>query len=282
MSSISSRSSSSRSENSCKSSSSSSSSDSSDNEIHSTVSELDQLHLEESNDVATTDNVSHVSLFSEASVASKGANKDYIPIKTYPSLLAAKDGIGKREICDQFWTRGMSYSTQQGDKICYSCRGNPKCPKRMQILLDPASQEVHVSVSSDEHSHGLFSRRTRLNPESRDKVLELLANGVSKPRRILKLLEEANLPCLSRIQINNLKQRLLHKTTGPLTCSLSEFLLWVKAREDVPDDEDKPYVVSYSYKLSKTKKSKIKDLRCFLTTRRLITQALKSNCAGYS
>jgi len=60
-----------------------------------------------------------------------------------------------------------------------------------------------------------------------------------------------------------------------LTCSLSEFLLWAKRREEVPDDEDEAYVVAYDYKLSKTKNDKIKDLR-YITTRRLIKQALKS------
>ena len=36
-----------------------------------------------------------------------------------------------------------------------------------------------------------------------------------------------------------------------ITCSLSTFLLWVKKRETVPEDEDEVYVVGYDYKLSK-------------------------------
>ena len=121
----------------------------------------------------------------------------------------------------------------------------------MQLHLDPESQDVHAHVSLDEHKHVSLGSRPQLNPESKAKVLELLANGVTKPQRILKILEEQNLPRLNRIQINNLKQRRLKKTSGPLTCSLSEFLQWVKMREDIPDDEDKVYVVSYQYKLSK-------------------------------
>jgi len=53
-------------------------------------------------------------------------------------------------------------------------------------------------------------------------------------------------------------------------------LLWVKKRELVPDEEDQVYVVDYDYKLSKNNPNKIKDLRCFMTTRRLISQAKKS------
>ncbi len=137
----------------------------------------------------------------------RNLNKDYVYEKTYPSLIEAKDGILNREIGAQLWTRSVSYSTQEGDKICYTCRGYPRCPRKMQMLLDPASQDVHVSVSSDEHSHILGSTSKQLNPLSRDKVFELLAAGVTKPRKILKQLQLHNFPMLTRTQINNLKQR---------------------------------------------------------------------------
>ena len=52
-------------------------------------------------------------------------------------------------------------------------------------------------------------------------------------------------------------------------------------REDVPAEEDKVYVVAFQYKMSKSKKSKIKDLRCFITTRRHIKSALKSSFYVY-
>ena len=45
-----------------------------------------------------------------------------------------------------------------------------------------------------------------------------------------------------------------------MTCSLSQFLLWVKQREKVPTNDDEAYVVSYSYKLSSKRKTKIKAL----------------------
>jgi hypothetical protein len=79
----------------------------------------------------------------------------------------------------------------------------------MQLHLDPESQDVHAHVSLDEHQHESLGNRPRLDPESKAKVLDLLANGVTKPQRILKILEEQQLPRLNRIQINNLKQRVL-------------------------------------------------------------------------
>ena len=92
-----------------------------------------------------------------------------------------------------------------------------------------------------------------MNPLSGANALELLEIGVTQPKNILKQLEINLLPTLTA-QINNLKQRPQHKPVGPLTCLLSRFLLWFKKRENVPEDEDEVYVVSYDYKLSKRRK----------------------------
>ena len=169
------------------------------------------------------------------------------------------------------------YETKQGDKICYTCKGYPRCPKRMQLTLDPESSDVHVHVSTDAHDHHLIATTKGLNPSSKAKVLELLSVGVTQPRKILKELEKNNLPPLTKPQLNNLKQRTQKKVGGPQICSLSDFLLWVKKREKVPDDEDEVYVVAYEHKLSKHNTNKIKDLRCFMSTKRLIRQAINSN-----
>jgi hypothetical protein len=170
-------------------------------------------------------------------------------------MIAANEAIANREIGEQLWVRGQAYTTKsEGDKIYFTCRGYPRCPKRMLLHLDPTYQDVHVSVSLDEHSHALLGRRPRLDPRSRAKVLELIDNGLVKPRSILRVLEDLRLPVVSRVQINNLEQRLFKKTSGPLTCNLSEFLQWVKAREEVPEDDDQVFVSNYHYKLSKSKK----------------------------
>ena len=101
-------------------------------------------------------------------------NKDYQFIRTYSNLLDAQKGVQNREIGEQLWTRGVKYETQEGSKICYTCRGHPKCNKRMLMVLDPASQDVHVSISSDAHSHinNFFSKG--LNALTKAKVIELL------------------------------------------------------------------------------------------------------------
>ena len=76
------------------------------------------------------------------------------------------------------------------------------------MILDPGSQDVHISISVDLHSHNSSVRCPQLNPATKAKVLELLEAGVTKPRKILRQLEALSLPIINRIQINNLKQRL--------------------------------------------------------------------------
>jgi len=160
----------------------------------------------------------------------KGLNKDYEFVATYTSLILAKQAIVDKEIGNQLWTRGCSYTTNIGDKINYTCRGHPKCPKRVQFLLDPSNQDVHVHLSTGPHDHqpNHFSRCS-LNPVSKKKVLELLDCGVTQPRRLLKELEKNNLPALSRSQINNLKSRVQRKviTPGPFSRQYIFILLFV-------------------------------------------------------
>jgi hypothetical protein len=79
-----------------------------------------------------------------------------------------------------------------------------------------------------------------------------------------KEIDASNLVPLSTRQLNNLKQRegrkLSDKNADKVSCTLSEFLLWVEQRTQIPDDDDEVNVVSYVYDVSKTDPTKIKPL----------------------
>ena len=111
-------------------------------------------------------------------IKTKGLNKDYEFECTFPNLIEAKKAIEDKKISAQFWTRGASYTTNNGDKICFTCKGFPKCPRRLYILLDPESQDAHIFISNDQHDHSSTSSRSHLNARSRSKVIELLELGV--------------------------------------------------------------------------------------------------------
>ena len=107
--------------------------------------------------------------------------------------------IGKGSVSGQLWTRGQNYDTETTTKINFNCRNYPKCPKKMQIHLDPSSTEVHCYVSSDGHDHAQCSNR-RLDPESRAKAIELLKLKSITTRKIKGVLETNRL-YIDRISI---------------------------------------------------------------------------------
>ncbi len=164
---------------------------------------IEELRLEETNELTNDGNPS-------STRPSGVSNKEYVFDSTHIGLEAAKRAIDLGQIGNQYWTRGNTYTTKHGDKICYTCRSFSRCPKKMYLLLDPENLDVHAHVSTDEHDHDL-SGKFRLNPISKQKVLELLGCGVIQPRKILKELDRHNLPPLTKLQINNLKARLKNK-----------------------------------------------------------------------
>ena len=90
------------------------------------------------------------------------------------------------EVCEQLWVRSVTHETKRGDKIMFTCKGFPRCPKRMQMCLDPESQDVHIHVSADSHNHTAIISRIRIDPRSKAKVLELLAVEVTQPLKLQK------------------------------------------------------------------------------------------------
>ena len=89
-------------------------------------------------------------------------------------------------------------------------------------------------------------------------------------------METLKLKSLTSRQINNLKQPSVKQCSGQIGCTLTEFLSWVEKHTQIPEDDDEVYVVSYEYELSKSDQTQIKNLRCFMTTKRLAKLALLS------
>ena len=103
-------------------------------------------------------------------------SKDYEFQCTQISLEAAKKANENGEIGQQPWARAGQYSTKT-DKISYTCRSFPKCPRKLQLHFDPENQDVHIHVSTDSHEHDMTAKRFRLHSLSRQFVLDLINNG---------------------------------------------------------------------------------------------------------
>lgn len=140
-----------------------------DNEINNDSNDNLHLHLHDDSD-ATCSNTAGTStdnLTAEVSTHTghKGMNKDYEHLSTYGSLPLAMKAEVLWNLDDNRWVRGNKYTTKSGDKINFTCRGFPKCPKRMKFLLDPESQDVHVQLSCNEHEHPSSTSNSRLHPD---------------------------------------------------------------------------------------------------------------------
>jgi hypothetical protein len=102
----------------------------------------------------------------------RSENKDYEHAMSFDNLVQAMKEIEKGAVRGQLWTRQKTYDTKTTTKFTFSCRNFPRCPKRMQIHLDPSSTQVHCYVSSDGHDHVRNNNRF-LDPESRAKAISL-------------------------------------------------------------------------------------------------------------
>jgi hypothetical protein len=51
----------------------------------------------------------------------------------------------------------------------------------------------------------------------------------------------------NKIQISHLKTRENIKVNGKARCYLNEWLIWIKQRSHIPEDEDQVLIVDHSY-----------------------------------
>jgi hypothetical protein len=162
------------------------------------------------------------------------------------------------------WVRSFKHKTLNGEKRYYRCRKG--CRKLLYCLLHSNSQEVSIFISNDDHHHK--ENNYNLHPASKKKVEELLKLRVTSITQILQHLREENLPELKRSQINNLKARTKTKIYGSSQCNLIDLINWCEENNKIPEDNDKVFVGGFKHKIKEN--NKIKYLRIFLTTKRLI------------
>ena len=70
-------------------------------------------------------------------------NKDYVQHSVHNNYMDCKKIID----CgfeNQFWTRQGKYTTNEGDKINYTCKGFKECPRRLLVLLDRHLQNATI------------------------------------------------------------------------------------------------------------------------------------------
>ena len=99
-------------------------------------------------------------------------------------------------------------------------------------------------------------------------------HGISQPSAILRLIREENLPEITEKQLTNLKARHNKKTLGASSVSLADLIEWCENKKLIPEDNDEVFVGTFTFKTNEN--NKIKYVRIFVTTKRLIMQATLS------
>ncbi len=82
----------------------------------------------------------------------RGPNKDYVFERSFQCLVEAMQEIEKGTVRGQLWTRGQTYPTDTTTKINFSCRNYPRCPKKMQLHLDPSSVSYEYELSKNDQT----------------------------------------------------------------------------------------------------------------------------------
>ncbi|CAF1046222.1 unnamed protein product [Didymodactylos carnosus] len=104
-----------------------------------------------------------------------------------------------------------------------------------------------------------------------------------KPKRILELLEEKNLPVPKKHQLSSYLVSLRVKLYGNSSMSLGELEAWCEQKSVIPDDEDEPWVLRDKIIYGDEINDDVQDgdyenkFRLFVTTKRLLFNATISH-----
>jgi len=76
----------------------------------------------------------------------------YTKYMEYDSLENATNVIHKQLLGIE-WTKRWTNETQEGEKIYFSCKGHPKCPKQIYILRHSDSLKTSIYICEADHAH---------------------------------------------------------------------------------------------------------------------------------
>jgi hypothetical protein len=107
-----------------------------------------------------------------------------------------------------------------------------------------------------------------IHPKIKELITGFAIDGF-KPLKIIHKLNELNVDTPPKKQIENFLSSIRRKKFGQALPSLNDLIAWCGKRSEVPEDEDEVFVGKTAFD-----PFPIKRFRIFLTTKRLIKQAL--------
>jgi hypothetical protein len=183
------------------------------------------------------------------------------------------------------WSVYSTNNCSDGKKVYYRCnkvkvRGT-QCNAILQVYYPNNSDEVVVYKTDSSHNHDeLALSKQGISREAKVKIKELHKLHL-KPNAIMEVLKQNNIIIQKRQLSNYLHQ--LKESEGKMTISLGELEEWCIKNQKIPDSNDEAFVCSHKvqYEDDKDDDEDTEENGCkfrfFLTTKRLLSIAIKSN-----
>lgn len=122
-------------------------------------------------------------------------------------------------------------------------RRGKQCSAAIHVLYHIENECVSMYGTNDGHSdHEL--KPTGIDERSKGVIDEVFKMKI-KPKRILDILDEKNLPVPKKQQLSNYLISLRVKLYGDSRISLGELEGWCQQKPVIPDDDDEPWVLRY-------------------------------------
>jgi hypothetical protein len=197
---------------------------------------------------------------------------------------------------EKTWGNHYANDTEDGHKIYFRCnkaklRGN-QCPAGVYLFFDSHEEnKVELFRTEEEHDHSkLVASKYGLCVEAKQEIEKLFELKL-KPKVILEKLREKRIEVNNKGQICAFLKELKQKKYGEVKISLGVFEQFCIDHKEIPDDEDKGFVAAYYVDYDENDEldddedvdndtddeNDGKKFRVFLTTKRLIKNASKSN-----
>jgi hypothetical protein len=172
-------------------------------------------------------------------------NRNWIRDRTFSSKAEALSAIEK----DGQWSFHYTNKTSEGKKDYYRCnqvklRGD-QCDAALHLLYDATSEDVIMFKTDNDHTHNLNNLRKEQFSDATKLEINKLIELKLKPKAILQALLEKGVQA-KMSQLRNYLASYKRKKYGSSTISLGELEQWCQQTNNIPDDEDEPFVVSYN------------------------------------
>jgi len=110
---------------------------------------------------------------------------------------------------EKLWTRSGRNDGLQGRKLSYNCKYSKECGAKVYVLLKCDSQDAELYQTTADHSHDPKFRG--LTDPTKEKVIQLLNDGVNKPKIILSKIREYGLEEPTAKMLKNFLCNFRHK-----------------------------------------------------------------------